>query len=107
MGPRFLVLWWLAWALAFSRGGDYFAKVWVLRSSWSIAALALAFYAAASVAWMLSLRQYGQLATLGVVFSAISLVACVATGMLIFGEHISPRQIVGLVLALLACLLAF
>lgn len=100
-------------SLVFYSFGEYYSKVWSLRSVWnSPVAWAMAFvvifcYAMSGVAWLPALREHGQLSALSAVWSCLSIIICVAIGTIIFKEHLTIRQVIGLILALIASALTF
>jgi len=105
MSPKLLALILVCVSLFFYAGGEYFTKVWSLKPSWSLAVLATVLYTIGAILWLPALRQHGQISALSTVWSCLSIVVCVAIGVFGFSEELTMRQIIGIILALLATLL--
>lgn len=87
--------------------GDYAIKLAVerghaLQSPIFLAGCAL--YALSAIGWFLAMRHI-SLAQTGVAFSIFSLLALVALGVFAFGERLSPREMLGVALAVSSMLL--
>lgn len=86
---------------------DYFLKLASERSPWATSvpfALGAAIYAASAVGWVLAMQEM-KLATMAVVYSALTLVMLAGLGVVVFRETLSLREGIGLALALLSLLL--
>ncbi len=94
-------------SLIFYTAGEYTSKLWSLKPSWSLFITTLIAYSTGASLWLPALREHGQLSALSAVWSCLSISICVGLGVFVFGEQLSPRQIAGLVLALLATILTF
>jgi multidrug transporter EmrE-like cation transporter len=68
----------------------------------SFAVLSILGYVAANIAWLISLRSGGELGKGTVIFAALSGIAAVVIGLLVYREKVGPYQIVGLVLGIVA-----
>ena len=105
MHPKIIALLLVLASLIFYAGGEYFTKVWTLKPTWPLAVLATALYTIGAILWLPALRQHGQLSALSTVWSCLSIIVCVAIGVWGFQEELTTRQIIGIILALLATLL--
>jgi small multidrug resistance pump len=87
--------------------GDYFIKTAADKSlpvtSWQFA-LGVFFYAASAVGWYWTMRHI-SLAQLGVAFSAFTILALCALGVVFFGERLYLREYLGIAAALLSVVL--
>lgn len=113
MNPRIIAVGLVCVSLIFYALGEYYSKVWSLRpiwnssAAWCMAVIVVFCYALSGVAWLPALREHGQLSALSAVWSCLSIMVCVAIGTIIFKEELTARQIIGLILALLASILTF
>jgi multidrug transporter EmrE-like cation transporter len=86
--------------------GEYLSKLWGITPSWSMAALAVAAYAVSSLIWLPALLYRNQLSTIGIAWDLIAVATTLILGLIVFHETLAGRQIVGIVLAIVAlCLL--
>ncbi len=84
--------------------GDYFLKLASqqdspLRSVWFY--IGFAVYASTAFGWVFVMKHL-KLATVGVVYSVSMIVLLTAIGALRFGESLGPREVAGLLLAILS-----
>lgn len=82
--------------------GDYFIKLaadrdLALTSPQFLAGCAL--YALSAVGWYLAMQQI-SLSQVGVAFSMFTLLALCALGVVVFGETLRPRELLGIAMAL-------
>ncbi len=59
---------------------------------------AVVIYALSAVGWLFAMRHL-SLAAIGVYYSMLMLILLAAMGVLLFGEKLAPREILGIVLA--------
>jgi len=93
--------WLLLSALCFA-GGEYLSKRFALAPSALLAALTVGVYALGTLSWLPAIFQKNQLAITGTIWLLLGLVATVSIGLIVFGEHLSPLQWVGLVFAFIS-----
>jgi multidrug transporter EmrE-like cation transporter len=74
--------------------GDTFAKYWSLNPSWSIFVAAMIGYLASGFFYIPSLLQEGLVIT-SVIWSLISIIGFLFVGLVVFKEHLTPIQRVG------------
>ena len=96
----------VVWCIFFSLG-EYFSRVWVDQPGYILPGLVFSCYGVSVAAWLGALLDHGKLAALSTVFSSLAMVSAVLIGVLVFREQLQPRQIAGIVLAVLACLLTY
>ena len=94
-------------SLIFYSIGEYYSKLWSLGPNKIFFIIVLAAYAMSGVMWLPALRLHGQLSALSAVWSCLSILVCMGIGLLAFGESLSTRQIIGLILAIIASILTF
>jgi multidrug transporter EmrE-like cation transporter len=102
---RFLPPTWLTFLLVlvvFELIADVLAKQFALNGRLVFAILSILGYVAANIAWLISLRSGGELGKGAVIFAALSGIAAVAIGLLVYREKASPYQLIGLVLGIAA-----
>jgi multidrug transporter EmrE-like cation transporter len=105
MRDKYIALSLVCLSLVFYAAGEYGSKVWSLQPRWWLAAAVIFVYGLGGALWLPALRVHGQLAALSAVWSCLSILVCVAIGVWCFGEKLEPRQVIGLVLALVAVVL--
>lgn len=90
--------------------GDYFIKLAALGRGFTGPAFYAGslLYAASAIGLMLAMRHM-SLAAVGVWYSVLTILAMTALGVLVFGERLSVREILGIALAFasLACMARF
>jgi multidrug transporter EmrE-like cation transporter len=102
---RFLPPTWLTFILIlvlFELIADVLAKQFALNGKLVFAVLSILGYVAANIAWLISLRSGGELSKGAVIFAALSGIAAVMIGLLVYREKASSYQLVGLVLGIAA-----
>ena len=102
---RFLPPTWVTFILIlvlFEVIADVLAKQFALNGKLVIAVFSILGYVAANIAWLISLRSGGELSKGAVIFAALSGIAAVVIGLLVYREKVGPYQIVGLVLGIVA-----
>jgi len=105
LSPKTIILLLIFIAFIFQTFAEYFSKVWTLKPTWGLAILIVLLYAVASIIWLPALREHGQVSALAAVWCCLSMISCAIIGVFGFQETLSIRQIIGLVLALLATFL--
>lgn len=86
---------------------DYFLKLASERGRWATSApfvIGVAIYGASAVGWVLAMQEM-NLATIAVIYSALTLLMLAGLGVVVFGELLSLREGLGLALALVSLLL--
>ncbi len=102
---RFLPPTWLIFILilvVFELIADVLAKQFALNGKLVFAVLSVLGYIAANIAWIMSLRNGGELGKGAVLFGALSGIVAVIIGVIVYREKVSPYQFVGLVLGIAA-----
>ncbi len=102
---RFLPPTWLTFVLilvVFELIADVLAKQFALNGKLVFAMLSILGYVAANTAWIMSLRSGGELGKGAVIFAALSGIAAVVIGLLVYREKASPYQLIGMVLGITA-----
>ncbi len=102
---RFLPPTWLTFILIlvlFEVIADVLAKQFALNGKLVFAVLSILGYVAANIAWLISLRSGGELSKGAVIFAALSGVAAVVIGLLVYKEKASSYQLIGMVLGIVA-----
>jgi multidrug transporter EmrE-like cation transporter len=82
--------------------GEYLSKLWGLAPTWTMAALAVLAYAVSSLIWLPALLYRDQLSTIGIAWDLVAVSTTLFLGLVVFHEVLSPRQIIGIVLAIFA-----
>lgn len=82
--------------------GEYLSKLWGMTPSWGLGALAVGAYAVSSLVWLPALLYRNQLSTIGIAWDLIAVMTTLMLGFLVFHEAVGGRQIVGILLALVA-----
>lgn len=81
--------------------GDYFLKKASISFSWTNVLLAMGL-------WMLTtpgylwLMKIAKLATLASIGAAVNIIVMVVMGIVIFHEHVTTREVIGIILAIAA-----
>ncbi len=81
---------------------DVLAKQFALNGKMIFAVLSILGYVAANIAWLMSLRSGGELSKGAVIFAALSGIAAVVIGLLVYKEKASSYQLIGMVLGIVA-----
>jgi uncharacterized membrane protein len=92
--------------LTFYGMGEVGSKLWSMSPSWWLGGFIVVVYSAAILPWLLALRQYGQLSALTTAWSCAYVVVGVMVGVG-FGEAVTLRQAIGMLLAIIAILLVY
>jgi len=93
---------WLLISSVFFAAGEFLSKKWSLTPNLKTTIFVLLAYAISSLIWLPSLLHKNQLATMGTIWSVLSIVATVTIGIFIFHERLNTMQWLGVVLALVA-----
>ncbi len=102
---RFLPPPWLTFVLilvVFELIADVLAKQFALNGKPFIAVLSILGYVAANIAWIISLRNGGELGKGAILFAALSGIIAVIIGILVYREKASPYQFIGMGLGITA-----
>jgi multidrug transporter EmrE-like cation transporter len=102
---RFLPPTWLTLILIlvlFEVIADVLAKQFALNGKMVFAVLSIFGYVAANIAWIVSLRSGGELSKGAVIFAALSGIAAVVIGLVVYREKAGPYQLIGLALGIVA-----
>ena len=87
--------------VAMTTFGDYLLKLASLRESPFTSAVFIggaAIYALSAVGWVYSMRHM-SLAAIGVYYSVLMVILLAVMGVVLFGEKLTAREVLGLVLA--------
>lgn len=88
--------------VAFELLADLLAKQFAVSGNLAFAVFALLGFMIANGAWLMSLRSGAQLGKGAVLFAVLSGMGAVLIGLLVYQEHVSPSQVIGLVLGIAA-----
>ena len=102
---RFLPPTWVTFILIlvlFEVVADVLAKQFALNGKLVIAVLSIIGYVAANIAWLISLRSGGELGKGAVIFAALSGIAAVVIGLLVYREKVGSYQLIGMMLGIVA-----
>ena len=89
----------------FEACADIIAKYFAITNKIWIGATALGIYVIANLFWLISLKNGAELATGAVIFSIVSEVLAILIGVLIYHEHLTLTQGVGILLGLVSLVL--
>lgn len=92
----------LVLSVGFYTAGEYFSKLWGLSPSVVLMALAIACYITSSLLWFPALLYRNQLSTVGISWDVMALCGTLLMGLVIFQEHLSGKNWLGLALGLIA-----
>ncbi len=81
--------------------GDFFMKRASIAFTWTDLLLATVFYVITIPGWLWVLKM-GKLATLASIGAAMQAVILVMVGVLMFNEHLTTREIIGIFFAIAA-----
>jgi len=102
---RFLPPTWVTFILIlvlFEVVADVLAKQFALNGKLVIAVLSIIGYVAANIAWLISLRSGGELGKGAMIFAALSGIAAVVIGLLVYREKVGSYQLIGMMLGIVA-----
>ena len=102
---RFLPPTWLTFVLilgVFELIADVLAKQYALNGKLVFAVLSILGYIAANIAWIISLRNGGELGKGAILFGALSGIIAVIIGVLVYREKVSTYQFIGMILGIAA-----
>ncbi len=97
----------LSLLIVFELVADILAKQWSVKQGFLLAAGALAAYLIANSFWLFALRNGSGLARGAIMFSVASGVVATLLGVLLFKEHLTRTQFVGIVLGLVSVFFLF
>ncbi len=93
--------------ILFEAVADVLAKEYQLRSSWWYAGAALFAYLLANTSWLIALKAGSGLGRGAVIFSVASAILAVLIGVVLYREHVTPFQLAGMLLGVVAITLIF
>jgi multidrug transporter EmrE-like cation transporter len=96
---------WLTFVLilvVFELIADVLAKQYALKGKLVFAVLSILGYIAANIAWIISLRNGGELGKGAILFGALSGIIAVIIGVLVYREKVSTYQFIGMILGIAA-----
>jgi multidrug transporter EmrE-like cation transporter len=94
-------------AMLFYGLGEWSSKLYASTQRYSYAALAMLGYMINALLFLPALTRWNSLAILGTIWNIGYLIITLALGLLVFQERLEPRQVVGLLLGIVAvCLLS-
>jgi len=96
---------WLLLSGVLNASGEYLSKLWGKNPSWKLAVLVALVYALSSIVWLPALLHKNQLSTMGIAWLLIAVVLTLFLGIVVFSEHLTGMQWVGVVLAIVALFL--
>ncbi len=91
--------------VVFEACADIIAKYFAITNKMWIGVGALSVYIIANIFWLISLKNGAELATGAVIFSIVSEVLAILIGVLIYHEHLSLTQGIGIILGLVSLVL--
>lgn len=100
--------WLLGGLIAGEFVADILAKEYSLRASVGLGIAALSMYCIGNAFWLWSLRTGSGLARGGVIFSSSFIILCTFVGVILYHEHLTILQWIGVVLGIgsVICLLS-
>jgi drug/metabolite transporter (DMT)-like permease len=90
-------------SLVFFAIGESASKAWANHQRWWLVFVMLLSYCIGSIVWLPAIKEHNHLTSLGTFWNMGAMVITVLVGACAFGEVVSARQWVGIVLALIAC----
>ena len=90
---------WLAISALFFAAGEYLSKKFSLEPGWMLTAIIVATYAGGTLTWLPAIYDKKTLAITGVIWLLFGLIATVGIGTVLFKEHLTVLQWVGIALA--------
>ncbi len=97
----------LAALIVFEFFADILAKNWSMKGGWLLAVLALLGYLLGNAFWLFALKNGSGLARGAIVFSLASAILALLLGLFLFKEEVTPMQMLGMVMGLMALLFIF
>jgi multidrug transporter EmrE-like cation transporter len=104
MTPKTLFFILIALAVLLEITADILFKHWSLTNKKSFIIVGMLLYATGTLFWALSLK-YELLSKAVVIFTLANLIAIVLTGVLLFNEHLSTTNKIGIALGILSIFL--
>ncbi|MBM3271694.1 hypothetical protein FJY94_00180 [Candidatus Kaiserbacteria bacterium] len=102
MQPFGLLL--IACAVFLEAAADIFFKKWTLAHGTPLFAVGLLLYTLGTLLWAYSLR-FDTLSRSIVIFTVLNLIVVVLAGVYVFGEHLEPIHILGILLGIASIVL--
>jgi drug/metabolite transporter (DMT)-like permease len=107
MNSKLIVLLLLCGSLTTYAIGEYLSKVWTEKPSWWLGFTVAFVYSLGVAAWLPALKIHGQLFALSTVWSCAYVVIGILVGLIAFHETPTTTQTIGLILAIIASILAY
>ena len=85
--------------------GEYLSKRYAMQPTWALYWSCILAYIFTTIAWLPLILRTNTLAVTSTIWNIGYFIVSIALGVLMFGEKMSPTQIVGLVLAAVAVVL--
>ena len=82
--------------------GEYLSKRYAMQPTWALYCSSIIAYVFTTIAWLPLILRTNTLAVTSTIWNIGYFIVSIALGILVFGEKMSPTQIVGLVLAAIA-----
>lgn len=105
MNGRLPIFIFLLCAAVIAAIGDYFSKRWAIGHGGKYLPIAYGFYAIGTGIWFLTIKHGKELGKMTGMWVVGGMIAGVAIGVLVFHEHLSVVNILGLVLGILGVVL--
>ena len=93
--------------ILFEAVADILAKEYAQRNSWWYGGAALLGYLLANTSWLIALKAGSGLGRGAVIFSVASAILAVLIGVVLYKEQVTPIQLVGMLLGVVAIGLIF
>ena len=91
--------------LTFEAAADILAKQWQLNQGTVRFVAAIAGYVIANVFWLFALKEGAGLTKGAIIFSVGSAIIAIIIGLLLYKEHVSKMEVIGIILGILAVVL--
>ena len=98
---------WILLSMVFFAGGEILSKIWASSSTRGpgLVLAAIGVYSIGSLLWFPAIGQKNHLTSLGTFWNICAMAVTILIGMVVFRESVSVRQVVGIVVAGIACVL--
>lgn len=102
MGHPFI---WLLVSIFFYAYGEYLSKIWAFRPTFWMTCWVIFIYAMGGVGWLPAIYQRNEIAVMGTLWVVLATISTVIVGTGILHEPLSWSQWIGVVLAVISCVL--
>lgn len=96
-------MWWLMLGVLLSLVGEAASKQWANTGGRIALWVAIVAYSATQFPWYAALKERNHLAIMATIWCLAGVVGAVILGRFVFGEELTAKQWVGIVLAFAAC----